>query len=103
MLVGHLQYICKLWLKFFENICNSLAHIIGTQPHTTKNTSRDNPILAVLTFGEGYHNFHHSFPGDYRNGIKPWQYDPTKWLIRLLWLTGLAKNLKMTVQTSPST
>jgi stearoyl-CoA desaturase (delta-9 desaturase) len=34
--------------------------------------------MALLTFGEGYHNYHHEFQHDYRNGVKPWQWDPTK-------------------------
>jgi fatty-acid desaturase len=38
-------------------------------------------FLALLTMGEGYHNYHHEFQHDYRNGVKPWQFDPTKWLI----------------------
>jgi len=44
----------------------------------------------VLTLGEGYHNFHHEFPNDYRNGIKWYHYDPTKWLIRAFEYAGLA-------------
>jgi len=38
-------------------------------------------LMALFTFGEGYHNFHHEFQHDYRNGVKPWQFDPTKWVI----------------------
>ncbi len=37
--------------------------------------------MALFTFGEGYHNYHHEFQHDYRNGVKPWQWDPTKWAI----------------------
>jgi len=37
--------------------------------------------MALLTFGEGYHNYHHEFQHDYRKGVRPWQWDPTKWLI----------------------
>jgi len=48
----------------------------------------------VVTLGEGYHNFHHEFPSDYRNGIEFYQYDPTKWLIRALAFFGLTYNLK---------
>ncbi len=60
---------------------NSLAHMKGTQDYSRSDTSRDSWWLALLTNGEGYHNFHHRFPSDYRNGIKWYQYDPTKWLI----------------------
>ncbi|MDT0596516.1 acyl-CoA desaturase [Glaciecola petra] len=75
---------------------NSLAHIWGKRPYTDKNSARDNGILAFFTFGEGYHNFHHIFEYDYRNGIKWWHYDPTKWLIKTLSLCNLAKNLRTT-------
>jgi stearoyl-CoA desaturase (delta-9 desaturase) len=50
--------------------------------------------MAFFTFGEGYHNFHHEFQHDYRNGVKPWQFDPTKWTIWLLAKFGLARNLR---------
>ena len=51
-------------------------------------------ITAFLTLGEGYHNFHHEFPSDYRNAIRWFQYDPTKWFIRLCQFVGLATQLK---------
>ena len=73
---------------------NSLAHFWGSQPYTDKNTARDNGILALFTFGEGYHNYHHIFEYDYRNGIYWWQFDPTKWLIRGLSYMGLTTNLR---------
>ena len=50
--------------------------------------------MAWFTFGEGYHNFHHEFQHDYRNGVKPWQFDPTKWAIWLLHRLGLARHLR---------
>ena len=50
--------------------------------------------MALFTFGEGYHNYHHEFQHDYRNGVKPWQYDPTKWAIWLLSKLGLVQNLR---------
>ena len=73
---------------------NSLAHMWGSRPWTQEHTARDNAILAFFTFGEGYHNFHHTFPGDYRNGVRWWQFDPTKWLIWTLDRLGLATDLK---------
>ena len=68
----------------------------GKRPYTEDNTARDNPVLAVLTFGEGYHNFHHMFAHDYRNGVRWWQWDPTKWLIAGLQVVGLTRKLKRT-------
>ena len=50
--------------------------------------------MAVVTFGEGYHNYHHEFQHDYRNGVKPWQFDPTKWIIWTLAKLGLADKLR---------
>ena len=73
---------------------NSMAHYIGSQPFDDKRTPRDNVLTALVTFGEGYHNFHHEFPTDYRNAIKWYQYDPTKILIYTTSLLGLASGLK---------
>lgn len=73
---------------------NSLAHMFGTRPYDRAGTARDSWWLAPLTFGEGYHNFHHKFQADYRNGIKWWQFDSTKWFINLLGWTGQAWKLK---------
>jgi len=78
----------------FTWFINSLAHMWGSQPYTDENTARDNPALAFLTYGEGYHNFHHIFQNDYRNGVKWWHFDPTKWLIASLAWLGLASHLK---------
>ena len=50
--------------------------------------------MAFLTLGEGYHNFHHHFQSDYRNGIRWFQWDPTKWLIWSLSAVGLTSDLK---------
>lgn len=87
--------VCRLVLVHHVTFfINSLAHIWGKQTYTDVNTARDNGILALFTFGEGYHNFHHIFEYDYRNGIRWWQYDPTKWLIKSLSLIGLTKNLR---------
>jgi stearoyl-CoA desaturase (delta-9 desaturase) len=73
---------------------NSLCHMIGRRPYSREHSARDSPIMAVLAFGEGYHNYHHSFPFDYRNGVKVWQFDPAKWAIFLLSKVGLARELR---------
>jgi len=73
---------------------NSLAHYLGNQPHGKSGTSKNHLITALLTFGEGYHNYHHEYPYDYRNGIKWYEYDPTKLLIEFCSLIGLASELK---------
>ncbi len=74
-------------------LINSAAHFIGTQPYSNKDSSRDNWWLAFITFGEGYHNYHHAFQGDYRNGIRWYHWDPSKWWIGGLSLAGLTWRL----------
>lgn len=73
---------------------NSLAHWLGDQPFDDRNSPRDHVITALVTLGEGYHNFHHEFPSDFRNAIQWWQYDPTKWCIWAWKQLGLAYDLK---------
>jgi stearoyl-CoA desaturase (Delta-9 desaturase) len=90
LLVGLLRLVVNHHVTFF---INSLAHFWGTRPYTEDNSARDNGLLAFLTYGEGYHNYHHIFQSDYRNGIRWWQWDPTKWLIALCARLGLASNL----------
>jgi stearoyl-CoA desaturase (delta-9 desaturase) len=72
---------------------NSLAHWLGDQPFDDRNSPRDHVITALVTLGEGYHNFHHEFPSDYRNAIEWYQYDPTKWAIAFWKMIGLAYDL----------
>jgi stearoyl-CoA desaturase (Delta-9 desaturase) len=90
LLVGLLRLVVNHHVTFF---INSLAHFWGSRPYTEENSARDNGFLAFLTYGEGYHNYHHIFQNDYRNGIRWWQWDPTKWLIALCARLGLASNL----------
>ncbi|MFO8005323.1 MAG: acyl-CoA desaturase, partial [Thioalkalivibrio sp.] len=53
-------------------------------------------LQPLVTWGEGYHNFHHAFQADYRNGVRWWQYDPSKWLINLFAWTGLVYDRRWT-------
>lgn len=91
LLVGLLRLVVNHHVTFF---INSLAHYWGSRPYTDGNSARDNGFLALLTYGEGYHNFHHIFQSDYRNGVRWYQWDPTKWLIAACARLGLARNLK---------
>lgn len=91
LLAGVTRLVLVHHVTFF---INSLAHMWGSRPFTDKNSARDNGILAFFTFGEGYHNFHHIFEYDYRNGVKWWQFDPTKWMIKGLSYVGLTNNLR---------
>ncbi|KAI0318109.1 delta 9-fatty acid desaturase protein [Amylostereum chailletii] len=73
---------------------NSVAHWLGETTYDDKLSPRDHVLTALLTLGEGYHNFHHQFPADYRNAVRWYQYDPTKWFIALCAFFGLASHLK---------
>ena len=73
---------------------NSACHTLGSRPYSSRCSARDSWIMALFTFGEGYHNYHHEFQHDYRNGVKVWQFDPTKWTIWTLSKLGLAGSLR---------
>ena len=73
---------------------NSLCHTMGSKTYARELSAVDNAILALLTFGEGYHNYHHAFAADYRNGIRWYHFDPTKWLIWTASKFGIAENLR---------
>jgi stearoyl-CoA desaturase (delta-9 desaturase) len=73
---------------------NSLAHYAGSATYTDGHTARNSIITALLTLGEGYHNFHHEFPSDYRNAIEWYQWDPTKVLIKALSYIGQTYELR---------
>jgi stearoyl-CoA desaturase (delta-9 desaturase) len=91
MIAGALRISLTQQSTFFVN---SLCHTLGRQTYSEKISARDSFIVAILTHGEGYHNFHHHFQSDYRNGIRWYQWDPTKWTIRALAFLGLAKKLR---------
>ncbi len=91
LIVGLLRLVVSHHFTFF---INSLAHFWGRQPYTDENSARDNDILALVTWGEGYHNYHHIFQSDYRNGVRWWQFDPTKWSISIMSWFGLTWDLK---------
>ncbi len=90
---GFLRIVVIHHTTFFVN---SVAHLYGARPFSRESSARDNWILAFVTNGEGYHNFHHRFPSDYRNGVRWYQWDPTKWLIQALNGLGLAGSLRQT-------
>ncbi len=100
-------FLGSFWAGIFVGAClritlsqqstffvNSLSHSLGGRPYDKDISARDSIIVAVLTHGEGYHNFHHKFQFDYRNGIKWYHWDPTKWVILALKNMGLATKLK---------
>lgn len=91
LLLGFLRLVLS---QHFTYLINSAAHKWGRRTYATNNSARDNGFIALLTYGEGYHNFHHAFAWDYRNGVKWWHYDPTKWLIKCCSWFGLTYDLR---------
>ena len=86
--------LCITLNHHFTFCINSVCHFFGTRTYSDQQSARDNWVTALFTYGEGFHNFHHQFPVDYRNGIRAYDFDPTKWLIRGMSFIGLAKGLK---------
>jgi stearoyl-CoA desaturase (Delta-9 desaturase) len=73
---------------------NSLAHVFGKRRYATRDQSRNNWLLAIITFGEGWHNNHHHFPGSVRQGFYWWEIDITYYVLRSLSMLGLIWDLK---------
>ena len=74
---------------------NSVCHIWGFRPFRSEDESRNNIVLGILAFGEGWHNTHHAFPTSARHGLRWWEFDLSYWVIRGLALVGLTWNLKV--------
>ena len=91
LLAGVARVTAVQHMTFF---INSLCHTIGSQPYSDRCSARDSWIMAIFTFGEGYHNYHHEFQHDYRNAVKWWQWDPTKWTIWTLSKLRLVRGLR---------
>ncbi|KAF3385442.1 Acyl-CoA desaturase [Penicillium rolfsii] len=89
--VGALRVVVTWHTSF---CINSLAHWGGSQRYADSSTARNNVFTALFTLGEGYHNFHHVFPADYRNGVRWYELDPTKWWIWVFERLGLAWELR---------
>jgi len=76
-------------------LVNSAAHIWGYQTFETNEGSRNNWFVALLTYGEGWHNNHHAYPYSAAHGLRWWEIDLTYLTIRLLALFGLADNIRL--------
>ena len=76
-------------------LVNSATHCWGETAHNSGDRSRNNPWVAALTFGEGWHNNHHAFPHSARHGLHPGQIDLTWQHIRLMRALGLAKQVRL--------
>jgi stearoyl-CoA desaturase (delta-9 desaturase) len=91
-------FVLAWWGRLFVShhvtwFINSLAHYWGERTYSKEHSAVDNYMMAFFTGGEGYHNYHHTFPADYRNGIRWYHFDPNKWLVWTLSKLGLASSL----------
>ncbi|KAL1551384.1 Palmitoyl-monogalactosyldiacylglycerol delta-7 desaturase, chloroplastic [Salvia divinorum] len=84
-----------VWLYHSTWLVNSACHIWGKQAWNTGDLSRNNWWVAVLAFGEGWHNNHHAFEYSARHGLEWWQIDMTWYAIRVLESLGLATHIKL--------
>jgi stearoyl-CoA desaturase (delta-9 desaturase) len=91
LVAGFLRLVLQ-WHATFS--INSLTHMLGRQPYTLRVSARDCFWIALVTLGEGYHNFHHRFQNDYRNGVRWYHFDPTKWWVWTMAKLYLARDLR---------
>lgn len=88
--------LLRIFLFHHATFCvNSVCHLLGRRPYETRDRSRNNWVVALLTFGEGWHNNHHGFPRSARLGLTAAQVDPGWWLVRALERVGLAQRVRV--------
>lgn len=92
LVVGFFWSTVLLWHTTFS--INSLAHVFGRRRYDTPDTSRNSLTLALLTGGEGWHNNHHRWPASARQGFFWWEIDSTYYVLRLLALVGVVRDVK---------
>jgi len=73
---------------------NSLGHRFGYKNYTTSDDARNNPFIAMLSFGEGWHNNHHAHPALAHHGHRFWEVDYSYAIIRIMGLLGLASEIR---------
>jgi len=93
LVAGALRLVLQ-WHATFA--VNSFAHAVGKRPFSQRTSARDSFFVALITLGEGYHNFHHCFPMDYRNGVRWYHLDPTKWFVWTMSKIGMTRDLRRT-------
>ncbi len=89
---GHFVALVACWHVTF--CINSLAHVWGTRRYATGDDSRNNGLLAVLTFGEGWHNNHHHYQRSARQGFYWWELDVSYYALRALELVGIVRDVE---------
>ena len=80
-----------LWHGTFT--INSLTHMFGSRRYATTDNSRNNPLLAAITLGEGWHNNHHYYQRSAQQGFFWWEVDPTYYVLRILGWLGVVWDL----------
>ena len=73
---------------------NSICHFFGYQSFRSNDESRNNPLVAMISLGEGWHNNHHAFPTSARHGLRWYEFDASYVVIRTLELVGLAWDVR---------
>ena len=96
LLWGFFVSTTLLWHGTFT--INSLSHIWGKRRYSTTDDSKNNPVLAIVTMGEGWHNNHHYYPRSVRQGFHWWQIDMTYYVLRALALVGIVWDLHVPSQ-----
>ena len=76
-------------------LVNSATHMWGTRRFETKDDSTNNALIALFSFGEGWHNNHHANPSSARHGLSWYELDLNWWTIKLLEKVGLAKRIRV--------
>jgi fatty-acid desaturase len=76
-------------------LVNSATHMWGERRFATRDDSRNNWWVALITFGEGWHNNHHAHPTSARHGLAWYEFDPSWILLKVLRATGIAKNVQV--------
>jgi stearoyl-CoA desaturase (delta-9 desaturase) len=87
-------FISTILLYHGTYTINSLAHRFGSRRFETADDSRNNPLLAVLTLGEGWHNNHHRYPASTRQGFFWWEIDISYMILRLMAMAGLVQDMR---------
>lgn len=95
LVAGWLRVVA-LWHATFS--VNSFSHTLGRRSYNADSSARNSSLIALFTLGEGYHSFHHRFQIDYRNGIRWYDFDPTKWWVWTMATLGLADGLRRVPQ-----
>ncbi|NCN25960.1 acyl-CoA desaturase [bacterium] len=93
LVAGFLRVVLVL---HFTWLVNSWSHRFGYRNFSTTDESSNSPLVAILAFGEGWHNNHHMYPRSARHGMQAWEFDPSFYWIKALEFCGLAWNIQTT-------